>query len=245
MKLGLKRAVLLLAFIGILAGVEPGHASTGMFLKLADVPGESVDERHRDEIELHSWSWGLINWEGRAISGWPDLTFVKSTDKSTPKLMESLCKGTVHSNAVLTLSRPGAPDFYQLELSNVRTTSLFLSSGGESIREMVALGFDKVKVDYVLFSPNGAPLEKAGMVWDLYGTNIVLTASLTFVQGAKTGNLVWNATPGKTYRLLVAGDPSGPFSPQGTYESGDNTTVEVEIPFNQARMFFRIEELPE
>ena len=32
-----------------------------MFLKLYDINGESLDDMHRDEIEIAGWSWELID----------------------------------------------------------------------------------------------------------------------------------------------------------------------------------------
>ncbi len=30
-----------------------------MFLKIGDVKGESRDDKHKDEIDVLSWSWGM------------------------------------------------------------------------------------------------------------------------------------------------------------------------------------------
>ena len=38
-----------------------GGAWAGIFLKLANIPGESTDARHKDEIELLSFSLGFVN----------------------------------------------------------------------------------------------------------------------------------------------------------------------------------------
>jgi len=35
-------------------------AATDIFIKLGDIKGESVDAKHKGEIDVLSWSWGLV-----------------------------------------------------------------------------------------------------------------------------------------------------------------------------------------
>ena len=35
-------------------------ASTDFFLKIDGIPGESADGKHKEEIDLESWSWGAV-----------------------------------------------------------------------------------------------------------------------------------------------------------------------------------------
>jgi type VI secretion system secreted protein Hcp len=39
-----------------------------MFIKIGDLKGESQDQKHKDEIDLLSWSWGISN-NGSAHTG--------------------------------------------------------------------------------------------------------------------------------------------------------------------------------
>ena len=39
-----------------------------IFAKLGDIKGESLDDKHKDEVELLSWSWGVANIGRRASS---------------------------------------------------------------------------------------------------------------------------------------------------------------------------------
>jgi type VI secretion system secreted protein Hcp len=247
----LSPAALLLVLIFWMAWVLPVY-SGGVFLKLAGVPGESVDEKHPGAIEIESWSWGVSKAGGTAAAGWTDLSLTTRSGKSTPKLMEAVCKATVQSNAVFTISNQAAKDFYRVELSGVRVTSWTGSGSGgsEDIGETVTLSFEKIRLDYVLFSSEGAARHNSWAEWDRLrnsgagdSKDLVLTASLSFVQGARTGVLIWNGTPGKTYRVLAASDPTGPFYEHGTYEPGENTVIEAEVPFDRTRLFFKIEEL--
>ena len=35
--------------------------ASDIFAKLGDIKGESLDNKHKDEIEVLSWSWGVTN----------------------------------------------------------------------------------------------------------------------------------------------------------------------------------------
>ena len=40
-------------------GATSAVAATDIFAKIGDIKGESADDKHRDEIEVLAWSWGL------------------------------------------------------------------------------------------------------------------------------------------------------------------------------------------
>ena len=44
-------------------------SASDMFLKLTGVKGESVDDKHRDEIDVLSWSWGLSTGTAKVKRG--------------------------------------------------------------------------------------------------------------------------------------------------------------------------------
>ena len=33
--------------------------ATDIFAKIGDIKGESLDSKHKDEVEVLSWSWGV------------------------------------------------------------------------------------------------------------------------------------------------------------------------------------------
>ena len=63
--------------------------------KLEAIKGESLDSKHKDEIDVLSFSWGLVNTAPRAgrgggASGEPtfhDIAFVHNIDRASPLLM--------------------------------------------------------------------------------------------------------------------------------------------------------------
>ena len=35
--------------------------AAGIFAKIGDIKGESLDSKHKNEVEVLSWSWGVTN----------------------------------------------------------------------------------------------------------------------------------------------------------------------------------------
>ena len=73
------------------------------FLKIDGVEGEATDDKHKNWIEILSFSWGLSQTAtGAGAAGGrvadrvnvSDFSIVKTIDKASPKIMESICKGT-------------------------------------------------------------------------------------------------------------------------------------------------------
>ena len=68
----------------------PGMAAD-IFAKLGDIKGESLDAKHKDEIEVLSFSWGLTNSASSSSSSgggggkatFQDLTIVHNIDKAS------------------------------------------------------------------------------------------------------------------------------------------------------------------
>jgi type VI secretion system secreted protein Hcp len=73
-----------------------------IFLKINGVDGESGDDKHKKEIDVLAWSWGLSNSGSAHVGGGAgsgkvnvqDLSVTKWVDASTPKLVLACCNGT-------------------------------------------------------------------------------------------------------------------------------------------------------
>ena len=86
-----------------------------MFLKLSAIKGESKDVKHKDEIDVLSWSWGMsqsgtAHMGGGAGAGKvavQDLNFTHYIDKSSPTLMLHCCNGKHIKSAMLTRPQGG------------------------------------------------------------------------------------------------------------------------------------------
>lgn len=135
--------------------------ATDTFIKIGDVKGESTDDKHKDEIDVLSWSWGatqsgyahLGGGAGAGVVNIQDLTFTHYVDKSTPVLLQALADGTHFKDAKLTVRKAGgkeAIEYIVISLEEVFITSIQTGShGGEDrLSETVSLNFGLVKFDY-------------------------------------------------------------------------------------------------
>ena len=74
--------------LSMLASSTPALASD-IFAKIDDIKGESQDSKHKDWIDVLSWSWGTSTGTGRTAKGRQapacikDLNLMKLVDKPT------------------------------------------------------------------------------------------------------------------------------------------------------------------
>lgn len=135
--------------------------SSDIHLKLGDIKGESTDDKHKDEIDVESWSWGASNPGSMAQGGgggtgkvsFSDLNFVHRFDKASPNLWMACSDGTHIKDATLSSAKQGKgpQDFLIIKLSDVLITSVSIaeSNGAASVpMENVALQFAKVELEY-------------------------------------------------------------------------------------------------
>ena len=138
-----------------------------IFAKIGDIKGESQDPRHRDEIEVLSWSWGVTQsvatgtrtGAGSGKATFSDLTFVHKLDKASPILFKTCATGTHVPEAVLTVRKAGGgqQEYLVVKMSEVLITGVQTSvSGGADLSETVSLTFAKVELEYRPQKPDGS-----------------------------------------------------------------------------------------
>ena len=127
------------------------------FLKLEGIQGESVDEKHKNEIQIMSWSWGASNVSSVAGTGGSgagkadlsDLSVMAYFDKSTPKFFKSVCKGDHIPSGTLTATKGGADKPYlKVDFKELFVTSLQLSASSEIPTVSISFSYNEIKVDY-------------------------------------------------------------------------------------------------
>jgi type VI secretion system secreted protein Hcp len=149
------------------------------FLKIDGVSGESLDAKHKGEIQLESFSWGEENPGGAASGGggaagkvrMQDLVVTMVVSKASPKLMLACATGKHHKEAVLTVRKAGKAqqEYYIVKLKDVVVTSYHVDgpAQGDVLTDQAALGFSTIELEYKPQKADGtldAPV-KAG--WDL------------------------------------------------------------------------------
>jgi len=139
-----------------------------MFLKLGDIKGESTDDKHKDEIEVLSFSFGIsqtIAAGGGGATGkvsMQDFRIVKNVDTASPDLFDAVCSGKHIQEGVFTVRRAGhkeSADFYKVQFENVLISSV--GPGGNANdgapMEQVSLNFASVKVEARRLDASGRP----------------------------------------------------------------------------------------
>ena len=132
-----------------------------MFLKLDGIKGESKDHKHKDEIHIESFSWGLSQTGAFGTGGgggagkvrMQDFQFVMKHGKASPKLMLACAEGEHIKKAVLTARKAGKEqrEFLKLTLSDVLISSYHTGGSGgldEIPTDQVSLNFAKIEHEY-------------------------------------------------------------------------------------------------
>jgi type VI secretion system secreted protein Hcp len=147
-------------------GATNAVAAVDIFLKIADIKGESKDSKHSGEIDLLSWSWGV---NGPTV---PDkqkaaqpacaepLSVTKFVDRATPPLVTSAALNTTIPSATLTVRKAGETpiEFLVLNLAGVTVKSLATggSTGEDRLTENVSLGFTSATITYTPQKADGS-----------------------------------------------------------------------------------------
>lgn len=161
----IRSTLLLAAALCLLGAAGISHAAQDMFLKLDGIKGESVDSRHKDEIDVLAWAWGIDGalpggrrqGQSRCVQ---DLSLTKYVDASSPILVAKAAIGEMIPTAKLTVRKSGQPplEYLILEMTSVYISSVSTGgSGGEDrLTENVALNFATLKVTYTPQKADGS-----------------------------------------------------------------------------------------
>ena len=138
------------------------------FLKLDGVKGESKDSKHKDEIDILAWSWGVaqqgnIHLGGGAGAGKAnaqDLSLTKYIDLSSPVLARFCASGKHVKDGTFTVRKAGDKplEYIKIKLTDVLISSYQTggSSGDDRIIESFALNFAKIEYQYFSQAASGA-----------------------------------------------------------------------------------------
>ena len=132
------------------------------FLKIDGIQGESSDDKHKDWIEILSFSLGATQPASSTASSAggataervhvQDFHIVKHLDKASPKLFQACCKGTHIKEVTITINRAGGDKVkymeYKMEQVIVSSVSVGGSSGGDVPTESISFNFGKIKSTY-------------------------------------------------------------------------------------------------
>ena len=151
-------------------------AAVDYFLKIDGIPGESADAKHKDEIEVLSYSFGETQSGTMAFGGgggagkvqMQDFHFMMHANKASPKLFLACATGDHIPKAILFARKAGKG---QQEYAKVTLTDILISSyqtNGEASAnglafDSIGLAFTAIEMEYKAQNADGSlsPATKA------------------------------------------------------------------------------------
>lgn len=136
--------------------------SSDIHLKLDGVEGDSTDAGHDKEIELASYSHGMVMpISGFSSSGSPtmekptlqDFMFTKYLDKASSLIQLKLLRGSPIATATVFVERPdgagGKIPYCQYDFKNVYLSSYNVGSSGSGLpMEQIAFSYEEITITY-------------------------------------------------------------------------------------------------
>jgi type VI secretion system secreted protein Hcp len=141
--------------------------ASDIFAKLGDIKGESVDAKHKDEIEVLSFSWGLTNSGATTAGGgggagkatFQDISIVHKIDNASPLLMRACATGAHLKEATITHRKAGKDqqDYLIVKLNDIIITGVTDGdASGQGGSETISLAFAKIDLEYKAQKPDGS-----------------------------------------------------------------------------------------
>jgi type VI secretion system secreted protein Hcp len=154
------------------------------FLKISTIPGESTDDKHKDWIEILSFSTGLnqsatgstSSGGGRAAErvDHQDFSLVKTLDKASPKLALACCNGEHIPEVTVELCRATGDKavYMKYKMADVLVSSVSdggSAQGGEAL-PLEEVSFNYAKINWIYTETDhktGAAKGDVETHWDL------------------------------------------------------------------------------
>ena len=150
-----------------------------MFIKIKGHDGESKDDKHKKQIDVLAWSWGMsqsgtFHTGGGGGSGKvnvQNLSFTKWVDIATPTLMLACCNGEHIEEAELFVRKAGKDPLEYIVITMKKIIVSNISTGGsggeDRLTENVTLNFAEVSFKYVQQADKGGEDAKKTLKWNI------------------------------------------------------------------------------
>lgn len=138
-----------------------------MFLKLNGIDGESADDKHKNEIDVLAWSWGMSQsgnthlgtGSGAGKVSVQDISVTHYVDSASPVLSLACCTGKHIPDGTLTVRKAGETplEYIKITIKDIIITSVSTGgSGGEDrLTENFSMNFAEYKLEYTAQTKTG------------------------------------------------------------------------------------------
>ena len=150
-----------------------------IFFDIDTIQGEAQDSKHKNTIDVLSWSWGISNsgsaqfgtGQGAGICSVQDISFTKYIDKASANLIEKCADGSHIKKAKLIVRKAGgtALEYVTMELEDLLVTHVSTggSQGEDMFTENVTLNFARFKFHYTEQTTTGSGGKTYDSTWDV------------------------------------------------------------------------------
>ena len=155
------------------------------YVKINDIPGESLEKNHIDWIPVKTLSWSVTRTlemsdlgttqRGYANSAFEKVALTSELSVASPKIMLSVADGTVRKEITIEMCRSGdsagagMEAYLIFKLFDVVIDKYEVSGGEEQIpEESWDLAYRRIEIEYKKADPKTGKLGKGGdFSWDL------------------------------------------------------------------------------
>ena len=139
--------------------------ATDYFLKLDGIDGESTDDKHKGEIDIMSYSWGVSQTgthqtgggggAGKAVPS--DITLSMSACKASPKLFLACATGEHIKTAKMVIRKAGGQqqEYITVLMTDCLVSSFQAGGSGDVPVDSFSLNFGKIEFEYKPQKPDG------------------------------------------------------------------------------------------
>jgi len=139
-----------------------------MFLKIDGIKGEAQDAKHKDEIDVLSWSWGVSQSATTHIGGgggsgkasFQDIHFTKYVDSASHNLLKHTATGKHIKEALLTVRKAGEKPLEYIKITLKDCLISSISSGGsggeDRLTENISINFAEFEFAYTPQKSDGS-----------------------------------------------------------------------------------------
>ncbi len=136
-------------------------AAGDYFLKVDGIEGESQDSKHKNEIDIESYTWSQTNSGDAAARGgvsagkvsMSEFLVTMKVNKATPKLFLACANGEGIKTAELTVRKAGKDqqEYLKIKLSDLIVSSFHTNADGSANlipTDTVGFNFSKIEYEY-------------------------------------------------------------------------------------------------
>jgi type VI secretion system secreted protein Hcp len=151
-----------------------------IFLKMDPIKGESKDSKHKDQIDIDSFSFGASqggtfgsgSGGGKGKVSVQDLHLTHRMDAASSSLFQGTAQGMHYSKAILTVRKAGGKDaleYLKITLDDVLISSFQIGvhNGDEQPQESFSLNFRKITYHYTTQTEKGGAGSGTPVTWDV------------------------------------------------------------------------------